>query len=59
MNNTYYPNQRQVVINREIVSKGSTKRAYLVAYQDNIINAMTTLSGTAFRVYLCLLFNRD
>lgn len=60
MNNSFYPNQRQIVINREVVQKGiAGNRVFLVAYQDNIINAMTTLSHTAFKVYLCLLFNKD
>ena len=59
MTNTFYPNQKEIVINRETIAKGTTKRAYLIAYQDNLIDAMKTLSGTAFRVYLCLLFNRD
>lgn len=59
INKKFYPNQKQIVINRERVIKGSTKRAYLVAYQDNLINAMNMLSGTAFRVYLCMIFNCD
>ena len=59
MTNTFYPNQKEIVINRETIAKGTTNRAYLIAYQDNLIDAMKTLSGTAFRVYLCLLFNRD
>ena len=60
MNNAFYPNQRQIVINREVVQRGSAgNRVFLVAYQDNIINAMETLSHTAFKVYLCLLFNKD
>ena len=59
VNNSYYVGQRQVIINRDNVTKGAAKRSYLVAYQDNLIQAMKTLTGTAFRVYLCLLFNKD
>lgn len=54
----FYPNQKEVVINREMVNKSST-RLFLCAYQDNISNAMKILTHTAFKVYICLLFNKD
>ena len=54
-----YANQRQVIINRDVVVKGGNGRAFVVAYNDNLIDAMQSLSHTAFKVYLCLLLNRD
>ena len=52
----YIPNQKVIKINREKVVKGlSNGRLYLVAYQDNLLNAMK-LSHTAFKVYVYLLF---
>ena len=53
----YIPNQKVIKINREKVVKGlSNGRLYLVAYQDNLLNAMKTLSHTAFKVYVYLMF---
>ena len=31
----------------------------MIAYQDNLIGAMKVLSHAEFKVYLCLLFNKD
>ena len=56
----FIPNQKVIKINREKVVKGlSGGRLYLVAYQDNLLNAMKTLSHTAFKVYVYLLFQKD
>lgn len=56
----YYPNQKQITIIRENVEKSKTTgRLYLIAYQDNLIEAMNLLSPAAFKVYVCLLFNKD
>ena len=56
----FIPNQKVIKINREKVVKGLTQgRLYLVAYQDNISAAMKTLSHTAFKIYIYLLFQKD
>ena len=56
----FIPNQKIIKINREKVDKGTgSGRNYLVAYQDNISAAMKSLSHTAFKVYIYLLFNKD
>ena len=55
---SYYPNQKQITINRELVKK-NTPRFFLCAYQDNLSEAMKNLSHTGFKVYLALMFNRD
>ena len=56
----FIPNQKIIKINREKVVKGfSNQRLYLVAYQDNLLTAMKTLSHTAFKVYVYLLFQKD
>lgn len=56
----YIPNQKIVKVNREKVDKvASTGRKYLIAYQDNLYDAMNNLSHTAFKVYLFFLFNKD
>ena len=56
----FYPNQKQITIIRENVEKTkNTGRLYLIAYQDNLIEAMNLLSPAAFKVYVCLLFNKD
>lgn len=55
-----YANQKQIVINREIVENSkSFSRPYLIAYQDNLKQAMLDLTPAAFKVYVCLLFNAD
>ena len=54
-----YPNQKQVKVIRENVPKNTTNRAFLVAYQDNLKEAMLCLTPAAFKVYVCLLFNAD
>lgn len=56
----FIPNQKVIKINREKVIKGLTGgRLFLVAYQDNISAAMKTLSHTAFKIYIYLLFQKD
>lgn len=56
----YIPNQKIIKINREKVDKvAGSGRNYLIAYQDNILSAGFSLSGSAFKVYIYLLFNRD
>jgi hypothetical protein len=52
----YIPNQKIIRINREKVAKGMKGRLFLIAYQDNILNAMCRLSHTSFKVYMYLLF---
>lgn len=55
-----YPNQSTLKIIRNNVNTGTGKeRPFLIAYQDTLKEAMTKLNGTAFKVYLFLLFNRD
>ena len=55
-----FPNQYSIVINREAVKTSSGKnRPYLIAYNDNLTTAMKKLSGTAFKVYIYLLSNKD
>lgn len=54
----YFPNQKQIKINRELVEK-SNGRLFLVAFQDNISEAMITLSHTGFKVYMSLIFNKN
>ena len=47
-------------INREIVEQGKNpNRPYLVAYNDNILQAMNELSPSHFKVYMFLLMNKD
>jgi len=55
-----YPNQKRIIIHRESVenAKGNT-RPYLIAYQDNLLDAMRLLTAAEFKIYLCLLFNKD
>ena len=55
-----HPNQSILKIIRNNVNTGTGKeRPFLIAYQDTLKEAMTKLNGTAFKVYLFLLFNRD
>ncbi len=54
----WYPNQKMLAINREQVDS-NTKRQYLIAYTDNLIDAMYDLTPSAFKVYLYLLMNKD
>lgn len=56
-----YANQRRITIHRE-VPKGTkeSKRSYVIAYNDNINNAMKNLSkATSFKVYMYMLGNID
>lgn len=56
-----YANQRRITIHREI-PKGTkeSKRPYVIAYNDNINNAMKNLSkATSFKVYMYMLGNVD
>lgn len=56
----FFPNQRQVIIKREKVTDvRGNGRAYLNAYVDNIFQAAQDLSGTAFKVYIYLLANKN
>ena len=45
----WYPNQKMLAINREQVDS-NTKRQYLIAYTDNLIDAMYDLTPSAFKV---------
>lgn len=55
-----FPNQYSIVINRQAVKNSSGKnRPYLIVYNDNLTMAMKKLSGTAFKVYIYLLSNKD
>lgn len=54
----YFPNQKQIKINRELVKKNAV-RFFLCAYQDNLSEAMKHLTHTGFKVYLALMFNRN
>lgn len=55
-----YANQKRIIIQREMPKDiKNIGRPYLIAYQDNLINAMKSLSPAAFKVYVCLLFNAD
>ena len=54
----WFPNQKMLAINRESVDS-KTQRQYLIAYTDNLIQAMYDLSPSAFKVYLYLLMNKD
>ena len=56
----YYPNQKQITIIRDGVKKSKeTGQPYLIAYQQNLIDAMNKLTASTFKVYLCLLFNKN
>ena len=56
----FIPNQKIVKINREKVDKvAANGRKYLIAYQDNLLDAIGNLTHTAFKVYLFFLFNKD
>ena len=56
----YYTNQKQITIKKEIVI-GSKKhqQPYLIAYKINLEDAMKDLTATAFKVYICLLCNKN
>ena len=55
-----YPNQKQVKVIREMPKQTKdNNRPYLVAYIDNLKEAMVLLTPAAFKVYVCLLFNAD
>ena len=54
-----YPNQKRVVIHRELVKGKEKGRPFLTAYQDNLLTAMNALTPAAFKLYVCLLFNTD
>ena len=53
----YYPNQRNIEIHRKKIS--SLHGNYVIAYQQDIIDAMNVLSKSAFIVYIYLLFNKE
>ena len=55
----FYPNQKVITIRREQVQESKKySRPYLIAFQDNLEDAMKALSPTAFKVYVYLLCNR-
>lgn len=55
-----YPNQNTIQIHRNDVEKGSGKtQLYLTAYHYSLLQAMKTLSGASFKVYMYLLFNKN
>lgn len=56
----YYTNQKQITIKKERV-EGSKKyqQPYLIAYKANLEDAMKDLTATAFKVYICLLCNKN
>lgn len=54
----WFPNQKMLAVHRENVDS-KTQRKYLIAYTDNLIQAMFDLSPSAFKVYLYLLMNKD
>lgn len=55
-----YPNQKRITIHREMPNQTKQNgRNYLIAYQDNLMDAMKCLTPAAFKVYVCLLFNAD
>ena len=55
-----YPNQKQIKVMREnVVNSKINNRPFLVAYQDNLKEAMLNLTPAAFKLYVCLLFNAD
>ena len=56
----YYPNQKQITIKKQPV-EGSKKNQspYLIAYTMNLEWAMKELTATAFKVYICLLCNKN
>lgn len=51
-------NIKTFIIHRNLPPKG-TKDPFLCVYQDHLIQAMNNLTHTAFKTYLCLLFNKD
>ena len=55
-----FPNQKQIKVIREnVINSKENKRPYIIAYQNNLIEAMNCLTPAAFKVYVCLLFNAD
>ena len=55
-----FPNQKQVKIIREkVLESKENGRPYLIAYLDNLKEAMLLLTPAAFKVYVCLLFNAN
>ena len=55
-----YFNQNTIIIHRDMPEKGKGKdRPFIVAHQDNIVEAMNELDGTSFKVYMLFLFNQN
>lgn len=55
-----YPNQNTIQIHRNEVKDNYDKsNLYLKAYQSSLYQAMKTLSGATFKVYIYLLFNKN
>lgn len=55
-----YYNRRYITVEREnVVSSKKTGRLYLIAYQDNIKQAMKELSASAFKCYIVLIMAKD
>lgn len=60
MNITTHPNQRVLVIERELPKKTKEEqRPYMVAYIDNIAAAGKELNGVAFKLYCYFLSNEN
>ena len=57
---TTHPNQRTIIINREIPKKTKEdKRPYMIAYLNNLAAAGKDLNGVAFKLYCYFLGNED
>lgn len=55
-----YFNQNTIIIHRDMPEKGKGKdRPFIYAHQDNIVEAMSELDGTSFKVYMLFLFNQN
>lgn len=56
-----YPNQKRVVISREMPKQTKdSKRAYMIAYKDNIEAAMKTITKiSSLKLYIYLISNVD
>ncbi len=56
----YYTNQKQITIKKESVQGSKMyKMPYLISYKANLEDAMKDLTATAFKVYICLLCNKN
>ena len=56
----YYANQKQITIKKEsVIGAKKNQMPYLIAYKVNLEDAMKDLTATAFKVYICLLCNKN